>query len=216
MSDLRPLSSGLAGCCKTARLGGGLPAGDWGGLTTRPFLPSDVVRLIDTLARRLEREERLRSMNRGVLGWTLADAARAGGLRDVRFLLAVGAEANYGNSGALLAAASLGHAAIVAALLDSVLIHGCSAAEDLGDACAQAALAGHADVVALLLDSGRVDVHYLDDRALLWAALMGQGETVQLLLERGADVRRPSEGLALAWAMENGHDGVADVLASFM
>ena len=64
MDDRRSLSSGLAGCCKTARLGGGLPASEGGsdGLAPRPWLPPDMLRLIDALARRLEREERLREV----------------------------------------------------------------------------------------------------------------------------------------------------------
>ena len=86
MADRRLLSSGLAGCCKTARLGGGLPAseGDSDGLTPRSWLPPDILRLIDALARRLECEERLRAMNDGVLGRMLQDAARAGAWRAVQ------------------------------------------------------------------------------------------------------------------------------------
>ena len=80
MEYRRPLRSGLAGCCKTARLGGGMPASEGrsrsGVITPRPWLPPDILRLIDAMARRLECEERLREMNGGVLGQTLLDAAQ--------------------------------------------------------------------------------------------------------------------------------------------
>jgi len=89
------LSCGLRGSCKSARYGLGFPAGATGRRTPRPFLPPDLVRVIDTMLRRMEREEILLSMHEGNVDRTLIDAARANGLLDVRFLLSRGADAAY-------------------------------------------------------------------------------------------------------------------------
>ena len=86
---------GFSKACKQAREGGGLPGYEGRvsrGRALRPFLPPDIVRLIDALVRRLEHEDVLLSMNGGDLGTTLCEAAAAGGLLDVRFLLARGAD----------------------------------------------------------------------------------------------------------------------------
>ena len=88
-----PLSSGLAGCCKTARLGGGLPASEpiEDSSTPRPRLPPDIVRLIDALARRMERKERLQSL---VAEHGAADAtwmvAKASATQDAKLLVDAG------------------------------------------------------------------------------------------------------------------------------
>ena len=70
-----PLGSGLAGACRLARRGHGFPGSSevtvdasCGRAAPRPFLPADLVRIIDALARRLEREARLLAMYRGSLG----------------------------------------------------------------------------------------------------------------------------------------------------
>jgi len=61
LADRRQLSSGLAGCCKAARSGHGLPESEEGAEGThRPRLFRELVHIIDSIARKLEREERLR------------------------------------------------------------------------------------------------------------------------------------------------------------
>jgi hypothetical protein len=61
-----PLSSGLAGCCKSAHAGNGWPESEQGGEgTPRPYIPGDIVRRIDGIARKLEREEQLHAMSGG-------------------------------------------------------------------------------------------------------------------------------------------------------
>ena len=207
MADLRPLSSGLAGCCKTARLGGGLPAseGDADGLTQRPWLPHAILRLIDALARRLEREERLREMNRGDMGRTLYNAAQAGGLHDVRFLLAEGADANYSHNGSypLSVAAGGGHVAVMTVLLDA-------GSRDIDDALWSAAYGGHMAATELLLARG-ANIHHQNDLALQWAAINGHLEVVALLLDNGADLHAEND-YALHMARRNGHAAVEALL----
>ena len=91
MADVR-FCVGFSKACKQAREGGGLPGGrvTSRGRALRPFLPPDIFRLIDALVRRLEHEDTLLSMNGGNRGTTLCEAAFAGGVLDVRFLLAGG------------------------------------------------------------------------------------------------------------------------------
>ena len=94
MADTR-LCVGFSSACKQAREGGGLPGYEGRvsrGRFLRPFLPPDLVRIIDALVRRLEHEDALLRMSGGDLGVTLCRAAHAGGLLDVRFLLARGAD----------------------------------------------------------------------------------------------------------------------------
>jgi len=90
-----PLSSGLAGSCKSAWQGLGFPASEPGAEgTPRPYLPPDILRLIDAFARVWAREAWLRRGHQGGnLDLTMRLAASAGGLKDVRFLLAAGADA---------------------------------------------------------------------------------------------------------------------------
>jgi len=96
MANRLQLSCGLRGCCKSARQGLGFPASKPDAIgTPRPYLPPDILRLIDAIMRAAERAEILRAMNGGDLGMTLRDASRAGGLLDVRFLLAAGAKRGH-------------------------------------------------------------------------------------------------------------------------
>jgi len=147
------------------------------------------VRLIDALARRLEREEQLREMNSGVLERTLYDAARAGGLRDVRFLLAAGADVNcfkLNDGYPLQAAARGGHVAVMTALLDAGARH-------VDGALRFAAAGGHVPAAALLLAHG-VNIHYENDLALMHAAGRGRLEMVAFLLDNGADMHARNDG----------------------
>jgi ankyrin repeat protein len=193
---------GFSSACKQAREGGGLPGSEpeFCCLTAdgrlvfyplRPFLPPDVVRLIDALVRQLEHEDMLLRMNGGELGRTLCEAARAGGLLDVRFLLARGADVetttvNVVEDGddeqltSLEWAARLGHLAVCLSLLDA-------GAVERDWAILLASLKGHTPIVVLLLDRG-ADINFDDGGALVGAALQGCLATVTLLLDRGADV----------------------------
>ena len=127
------------------------------------------MRLIDALVRRLEHEDTLLAMNGGELGTTLCQAAAAGGLLDVRFLLARGADleaaasftANNGMKYAVTAlrwSALHGHLAVASFLLDR-------GAQLHDGALLNAADGGYTAVVALLLDRG-ANVHHVDDFAL--------------------------------------------------
>ena len=217
MADVR-FCVGFSKVCKQAREGGGLPGSAQelrcvtpdGCLTffpRRPFLPPDIVRLIDALVRRLEHEDTLLSMNGGDLGATLCEAANEGSVRDVRFLLARGANGEHmttftDENGTRLAwtalswAAHGGHVAVCMALLDA----GAGESEvALNIACH----VGHTPVVALLLDHG-ADVHHKNDTPLINAAQDGHLTTVTLLLDRGADVHA-QEGRSLRLAAQAGH-----------
>ena len=205
MDDARPLSSGLAGCCKTARLGGGLPAseGDSDGIAPRPWLPPDMLRLIDALARRLEREEWLRAMNGGLLGVTLWEAACAGGLRDVCFLLAAGADASYSEGSPLRGAAAGGHVAVMTALLDA-------GARGVDLALWDAAEAGLLPAAALLLARG-ANIHRNSNQALRYAARNGHLDMVVFLLDNGADLHAGNDA-ALREAQEHGSTAIVALL----
>jgi len=121
-NDLRPLSCGLAGCCRSAHQGLGFPASEVSGRTRRkprPFLPPELVRLIDLILRTWEREERLQAMCGRNLSATLGAASIADGLKDVRFLLAAGADAGAKRGEALKLACLRGHLRVAEALLDA-------------------------------------------------------------------------------------------------
>ena len=200
MADAR-FCVGFSSACKQAREGGGLPGYEPSrssrGRCLRPFLPPDIVRLIDALVRRLEHEDTLVAMNGGDLGTTLCQAATAGGLRDVRILLARGADVDatteYVNGNgdelswsALIWAADGGHLSVVTALLDAGSLE--------RDAALQtASFRGHTPIVALLLDRG-ADIHFGDDLSLVSASERGYVATATLLLDRGADLEAQDGG----------------------
>jgi ankyrin repeat protein len=179
-----PLSSGLAGCCKAARLGLGLPESEAHAEgTPRPRLFHELVRLIDAMARKLERDERLMTMNGGDRNETLVEAARKGGVKDVRFLLASGADATAEDGWVLQYACQEGHLAVAEALLES----GAAFSQVcLNSALWHAAYHGHTACCELLLDHG-ADVHYNQDHSLCYAARHGHLQTAALLLDRGAN-----------------------------
>jgi Ankyrin repeats (3 copies) len=215
------LCVGFSSACKQAREGGGLPAtperplfltsdGLWARSAALPYLPPDLVHLIDSLVRRLEHEDVLLRMNGGVLGHTLCLASAAGGLLDVRFLLARGANTEFLMTGPnglqwspLEWAARRGQCAAAELLLDS-------GARRLSDALTDAAVEGHADMIALLLDRG-ADVHYWEDTAVGLAAEHGHLDSVRLLLDRGADVHADNE-YAVTMARRNAHAAVVALL----
>ena len=209
MADVR-FCVGFSKACKQAREGGGL-AGYEGrasrGRALRPFLPPDIIRLIDALVRRLEHEDTLLAMNGGELGTTLCEAAAAGGILDVRFLLLRGADVEASTvfideNGrrlewtALLWAVRAGHAVVCAALLDAN-------ADERDPALSNAARYGHTPVVALLLDRG-ADIEDENGDVLIQSAEFGHLATTTLLLDRGADVHA-QEDKALALAAQCGH-----------
>ena len=216
MADVR-FCVGFSKACKQAREGGGLP-GYEGRVSRRralrPFLPPDIVRLIDALVRRLEHEDTLLSMNGGVLGATLCQASAAGGLRDVRFLLARGTDVEHmtafvkedGTEGlwtALDWSAHAGMLPVVTALLDA-------GAGELELALYNAALNGRTPVVALLLDRG-ADIHYDADGCVIVASQNGRLATATLLLDRGANLHAQDD-LSLRKAAEHGHVEVVRLL----
>jgi ankyrin repeat protein len=202
-----PLSSGLAGCCKAARSGHGLPESEEGAEegTPRPRLFHELMRIIDAIARKIEREERLLAMNGGALNRTLAEAARAGGVKDVRFLLASGADATARDGEALWSACWQGHLAVAQALLES----GAAFTQGrLNFSLWTAAVSGHTACCELTLDHG-ADVHYDEDSSLCYAAANGHLQTVTLLLDRGADAWSER---AMLRATNNRHDAVVALL----
>jgi len=124
MANRLQLSCGLRGSCKSARQDLGFPSSEPDAIgTPRPYLPPDIVRLIDVILRTTERAEMLRTINGGYLGLTLGYAADAGGLRDVRFLLAADADAAAEYGRALYNACSGGHLRVAVALLDAAWRH---------------------------------------------------------------------------------------------
>jgi len=208
MADQPQLSCGLRGSCKSARQGLGFPASEPDAIgTPRPYLPPDIVRLIDAMLRAAERAEMLLAMNGGNLGSTLWDAAREGGLLDVRFLLAAGVDAGSVNGWALHGACLGGHLAVAEALLDA---GGTLTPEHRNLALIRAAYRGHTACCALMLDRGAdINSRPYGVDALCSAAQHGHRETVALLLDRGADA---GSAQALQLATEHGQDAVVALL----
>jgi len=125
-----PLGSRFQDCCRTTRERGGLPEGE--GIPTG--ITHDLVLLIDTPARRMEREKRLLAMHGGCVNETLFDICEEGGGRDAH-----GEDANHREENGwrvLERAARHGHVSVVEALLDA-------GAGELGQAFARAAYNGH-------------------------------------------------------------------------
>ena len=121
----RPLFVGFSSACRTGREGGDLEVTVQTASGPRTFLlPWFFVREVDAMLERWRREAHeavLLTMHDGVLGETLREAARAGGQRDVTFLLASGADVNHRAHyySPLACAARNGHLAVVTALLDA-------------------------------------------------------------------------------------------------
>jgi len=203
------LSCGLRGSCKSARQGLGFPASEPDAIgTPRPYLPPELVRLVDEPLRALERAEILRTMNEGDLGKTLRDAADAGGQLDARFLLAAGADAGAEDGWALYRACGGGHLQVAEALLDA---GGTLTPRHCNEALHYAAMGGRTACCALLLDRC-ADIHYSDSiygDSLCYAARLGNLETVAFLLDRGADAWSEQ---AMRWATMRHHDAVVALL----
>ena len=200
-------SCGLRGSCKSARQGLGFPASEPDAIgTPRPYLPPELVRLVDEPLRALERAEILRTMNGGDLGRTLRNAARAGGLRDTRFLLAAGADAGVEDGWALYEACGGGHLRVAEALLDA---GGTLTPRHRNEALHFAAIGCRTACCGLLLDRG-ADIHHSNGGdSLYWAARRGNLETVAFLLDRGADAWSEQ---AVRYATMRHHDAVVALL----
>ena len=137
---------------------------------------------------------------------TLRAAAEAGGILDVRFLLAAGADAGAENGMVLHRACNLGHLQVAEALIEAgggALTPVCRSR-----AMCYAAFGGHTACCKLLLDLG-ADIHSERDLALCWAASCGHLKTVAFLLDRSADA---SSELALRWATNHHHHAVVTLL----
>ena len=207
MALARPLFVGFSSASKAAREGGDLEVTvdtEEGPVTFT--LPWFFVRDVDALLERWRREEHeatLLTMNRGWVGETLWRAAREGGLRDVTFLLARGADVNYSHFPVLLGAASGGHLAVVTVLLDA-------GATQLHYALRTAAANGNVAVGALLLDRG-ADIAFEGHAALQTASYFGHLEFVRLLLDHGAPAHG-NGGAPLRLARQGGREAVVALL----
>ena len=190
MDPQQPLSCGLRGTCKSALQGMCFPASEADAEgTPRPELPADIVRLIDATLRSGEREERLRAMHRGDLWETLHKAAGAGGLHDVRFLIAAGAYDGATDGLVVAAACRHGHRQVAEVLLDASRSF---RPLDLEAALFDAAYGGHTACCKMVLERG-ADIHVSYDAPLRFASSRGHLETVSFLLSRGANVKALSE-----------------------
>jgi ankyrin repeat protein len=209
---------GFASANKGAREGGNLEITVLTKEGARTFLlPWFVVRQVDALLerwRRAEHEVALLTFNLNRTEVTLAEAARAGGARDVAYLLPrtdalIDFNVLDGKS-ALTLAAGNGHLAVVAMLLEG-------GAQLLGDATGAAVQGGHLEVVRLLLDRSSHQFAVWRYEALHTAVRHNHPEVARLLVERGAAAS--SVNLALLRAAGQGRaemvrlllDGGADI-----
>ena len=185
MALSRPLFVGFSSASKVAREGGDLEVTVQTARGPVTFtLPWFFVRDVDALLERWRREEHeatLLTMNDGVLGATLVQAAWAGGLHDTTFLISrVDAVAGHLHI-ALRRASEGGHTVVVALLLDrGVDIH-----YDSDWAFRMAAFRGHLETTRFLLARG-VDVNTMHGVALRQARFDRREEVIALLLEHGA------------------------------
>jgi ankyrin repeat protein len=149
-------------------------------------------------------------MNGGNLDKTLIDATRRGGLRDVRFLLAAGADmhakldAFVSSYNPLNIAASRGHLDVMTALLDATPYR---RGRPHDDALCSAAEHGQVPAAALLLARG-ADIHCYNHAPLRIAAGYGKLEMARFLLDNGAAAR----GKALAVAQRYEHSALVALL----
>jgi ankyrin repeat protein len=150
---------------------------------------------------------------------TVADAARAGDLDQVRRLLAAGTKASdpqADGSTALLWAAYQSDVEMVTTLLAAGADP--NAANHFGlTPLLQASRTGDAPLIQALLDGG-ADLKLAGpsgETPLMAAARSGNSDAVSLLLERGADpnaVESNQGQTALMWAVAEGHIEVVDLL----
>ena len=197
MADARPLCVGFSSATRVARF-------QLGNLEVRFYdearkrwrvfvLTEEMLRIIDLNLERWRREEHeavLLTMNRGVLGETLCDAAEAGGLRDTTFLVVsrgvyvnhIHRTYDYTRNTALTRSSDYGRLEVVRFLLDAGAIDG--ALHRLEWPLYYACSRGHTPVVALLLDRG-ANVHFGAEVSLRNAAEKGHTETLRLLIDRG-------------------------------
>lgn len=196
-----------------------LSAVPFGRTAARPYLPNDVLRIIE----RMDRTHALLALNDGKIGRTLCQAAAAGGIADVRLLLHRGASVtttevfSYVYEGdprskewtPLVWAAANGHAEVVTALLDDEM-QGPFAERHKDQALSDAAFSGHLSVVRLLLARG-ANVEDRDTKCLCMAAMHGREEVVRALLDAGANVNA-SFGWPLRMASKKQHAAVEALL----
>ena len=163
---------------------------------------------------RMECEEILLSMHEGNVDRTLIDAARAGGLLDVRFLLSHGADSVYvhikfdvlgrqSRSSALYGAAWNGNLEVARALVDAAGAPGHG--ELFGIALDMAAMESNTAVALLLLDRG-ASLNAEHCEVTQWCAL--RGNLVRNLLARGAEIGAAE----LRIAREQGNDDMVRLL----
>jgi len=131
--------------------------------------------------------------------WPLIEAARAGQVNDVRYLISKGVDVNARRAvdgwTALISAAMQGHSTVVKVLLENGAdVH---ARDIIGrTGLAWAAKMGHIEIVELLLEKG-ADIEAKDkfgETALIHAVWEGYTAVVNLLLEKGADVNAKGAG----------------------
>ena len=213
MAAARPRFVGFSSASKVAREGGDLEVTVQTAAGPRTFtLPWFFVRDVDALLERWRREEHeavLLTLNDGLLGETLVEAAQAGGLRDTVFLLARGADVNHevDNWTALEESARDGHLEVMTVLIEA----GASPLHDTFEwALTFAARDGHTACVALMLDRG-ANIHFDYDYPFTESIDGGWLETARLLPDRGADVHALND-YALRWARQGGHEAIIALL----
>jgi Ankyrin repeats (3 copies) len=178
-------------------------------------LPEHWLRQVDLQLecwRREAHEDSLVKRNAGKIAMTLVQAARAGGIRDINFLISRGANVftDINGTTALEFAVRNGHLAVVEVILaeaDKVSLFYPPRPYKLLEL---AASCGHAPIAALLLDRG-ADPASGDSISLRQAAYHGHLSVVRVLLDRGAQVHAAHDE-ALRDAQDNGHEEVVALL----
>lgn len=184
------------------------------------------VEITRTYASVSQTQSKTTKVKTNALNRAFLEASEDGNLKDVKELLAEGADINgivEGDGTALIVAARAGNKPMVQFLLQQGADPNLAATGD-GNALIMAAREGRAEIVDLLLNVGaRVnEIVEGDENALIKASGSGHVDVVQLLLSRGADVnmRVWSGGpdgewrTALNMARKRGHNAVVQLLMS--
>ena len=136
----------------------------------------------------------------------LEEAAEAGDLERVKYLVENGADIYTVDYNALSSASRYGHLEVVKYLVEK----GADIHADIEAALVLASRYGHLDIVKYLVEKG-ANIHAGNDWALIWSSRFGHLEVVKFLVEHAANIHA-NDDEALIFASRYGHLDVVKYL----